>query len=129
MAIVKLYERTDEEVPFEKWFRSLHENAAAKVTAAIRRMELGNFGDHKSVGNGVWERKIDYGKGFRLYYAKDGEELIVLLCGGTKSRQQKDIEQAKSFWADYRKRKKEDEGTSQKNVPTARSKKSKRRKT
>ena len=105
MAKVTQYETESGRVPIAEWFDSLGAKAAAKVTSATTRMELGNFGDHKSVGGGVWERRLDFEKGYRIYYAKDGEDLVLLLCGGTKSRQQADIDKAKQYWKDYKQRK------------------------
>jgi putative addiction module killer protein len=70
-------------------------------------MEAGNFGDHKSVGGGVWERRINFQQGYRVYFAKDGDELVILFCGGTKTRQQSDIAKAKEYWSDYKKRKRQ----------------------
>ena len=105
MAKVTQYETESGKVPFAEWFDSLGAKAAAKVTSATTRMELGNFGDHKSVGGGVWERRINFGKGYRIYYAKDGESLVLLFCGGTKSRQPADIDEAKQYWMDYKHRK------------------------
>jgi putative addiction module killer protein len=105
MAKVTQYETESGKVPFAEWFDSLGAKAAAKVTSATTRMELGNFGDHKSVGGGVWERRINFGKGYRIYYAEDGEDLILLFCGGTKSKQQSDIDEAKQYWKDYKNRK------------------------
>ena len=70
-------------------------------------MEVGNFGDRKSVGGGVWERRINFVKGYRVYFAKDGDELIILFWGGSKTRQQSDIEKAKGYWSEYKKRKKQ----------------------
>jgi len=70
-------------------------------------MELGKFGDVKSVGQGVSERRIDFGPGFRIYFGQEGRKLVVLLVGGTKKRQQRDVEQAKAYWTDYKRRKKE----------------------
>jgi len=107
MARTTQYATSDGKVPFDRWFSSLGAKAAAKVTAAIAQMELGNFGDHKSVGGGVWERRINFEKGYRIYFAKDGEEIVLLLCGGTKSRQQSDIDAAKEYWQDYKKRKRQ----------------------
>ncbi|MFK0571410.1 type II toxin-antitoxin system RelE/ParE family toxin [Endozoicomonas sp.] len=73
---------------------------------SVNKMQTGNFGDHKSVGEGVMEYRIDYGPGYRLYYALDGDELIILFCGGDKSSQPADIRQAKGFWNDYHQRRK-----------------------
>ncbi|MXX87799.1 MAG: type II toxin-antitoxin system RelE/ParE family toxin [Boseongicola sp. SB0677_bin_26] len=77
-----------------------------KVTTAIARIGSGNLGDVKPVGHGVSERRITFGPGYRLYFGQDGQKLVVLLTGGVKKRQSKDIEQAQECWADYKKRKK-----------------------
>lgn len=105
MPNIKQYELEGGAVPFKKWFDSLGFKAALKVRTAMAQMEVGNFGDHKSVGGGVWERRINFEKGYRIYFAKDGDELVVLFWGGTKSRQQKDIEKAKGYWSEYKARK------------------------
>lgn len=102
------YERPDGSVPFQDWLDSLHAVAALKVRTAVARMQLGNFGDHEPVGTGVWERKLDFEKGYRIYYGLDGTEIVLLLYGGTKSRQQSDIEFAKLLWSEYKIRKKQD---------------------
>ena len=75
-----------------------------RVLTRLNRLVAGNAGDTKSVGDGVMELRIDYGPGYRVYYAKVGRQLVLLLTGGTKKRQQADIEQAKAFLVDYRKR-------------------------
>jgi putative addiction module killer protein len=72
--------------PYEEWFIDLHAPAAAKVTAAVARMEQGNFSDVKGVGPGVFEYRLDFGPGYRIYFGKDGEQILVLLGGGTKKR-------------------------------------------
>lgn len=106
MPNVTQYETESGDVPFKKWFDSLGAKAALKVRTAVAQMEAGNFGDHKSVGSGVWERRINFEKGYRVYYGKDGEELVVLFWGGTKTRQQSDIDKAKQYWSEYKRRKK-----------------------
>ena len=106
MAKVTQYETKDGVIPFKAWFDSLPTKVAPKVTAAIAQMEAGNFGDHNSVGGGVWERRIHFEKGYRIYFGKDGVALVVLLCGGTKARQQNDIDFAKQLWTEYKARKK-----------------------
>ena len=79
---------------FEDWLRGLRDlRAAMKITARIRRVELGNFGDNKSVGSGVSELRIDVGKGYRVYYTVHNNT-VLLLCGGDKSSQTKDIRRA-----------------------------------
>jgi len=91
---------------FAIWHEKLSAQAAAKITVALYRMEQGNLSNTKSVGAGVVEYKIDYGPGYRIYFGNDGEKLIVLLGGGTKKRQGKDIDDAKARWKEYKKRKK-----------------------
>ena len=91
--------------PFSAWFDRLDPRAAAKVKKAIDRMEEGNFGDVKPVGGGVSETRIAYGPGYRIYFGRDGQTLVVLLGGGTKARQSRDIMNAQSAWADYKQRK------------------------
>lgn len=82
--------------------------AAAKVTTALRRLELGNFSNVKGVGGGVFEYRIDFGPGYRVYFGKDGDAVVILLGGGTKKRQDRDITTAHDRWADYKKHKTEE---------------------
>ena len=105
MARITQYETEEGDIPFERWFSSLGTKAALKVRSAVAQMEFGNLGDHKSVRGGVWERRLHFEKGYRIYFAMDGEELIILFCGGTKTRQQADIRKAKEYWSQYKKRK------------------------
>jgi len=93
---------------FAKWLEALDSIAAAKVTIALTRMEQGNFSKAKGVGSGVHEYKIDFGPGYRIYFGKEGDLLVILLGGGTKARQQKDIAAAQTSWADYKRRKKQE---------------------
>lgn len=79
--------------------------AAAKVASALARMEAGNLSDIKGVGGGVLERRIHFGPGYRIYFGRDGDRLVILLGGGSKRRQKRDIEEAKVRWRDYRSRK------------------------
>lgn len=99
------YETEEGSCPFADWFDGLDVQAALKVRTALARMEAGNSGDVKPVGEGVSERRIDFGPGYRVYFAQDGQQLVVLLVGGTKKRQQRDIDRAKELWADYKARK------------------------
>jgi putative addiction module killer protein len=78
---------------------------AAKVATALTRLSLGNMSNVKGVGSGVFELRIDFGSGYRVYFAKDGEQLVILLGGGTKQRQQRDISAAIAKWEDYKRRK------------------------
>ena len=95
--------------PFAVWFESLDETAAAKVTMAIARLGQGNFSNVKGVGSGVLEYRVDFGPGYRIYFGKDGDCLLILLGGGSKKRQSTDISLAIVRWHDYKKRKKEGE--------------------
>ena len=90
--------------PFEEWFSGLDAQAAAKVTRALVRLEQGNLSNAKGVGAGVLEYRIDWGPGYRVYFGRDGDVLVILLTGGTKKRQQRDIEAAHELWANYKKR-------------------------
>lgn len=80
---------------YERWFAALRDRAArARIDVRIRRLSLGNFGDARFVANGVWELRVNCGPGYRIYYVRDGDALILLLCGGDKSSQQRDIRRA-----------------------------------
>jgi putative addiction module killer protein len=106
MVEIVQYETAEGNCPFADWFDGLDARAAAKVRTAIARIETGNFGDVKPVGEGVSERRIDFGPGYRLYFGQDVPRLVILLAGGTKKRQQRDIDQARVYWRDYKQRKK-----------------------
>jgi putative addiction module killer protein len=94
--------------PFAQWLDSLEATAAAKVTIALARLGQGNFSQVKGVGAGVFEYKIDFGPGYRIYFGKDGERLVILIGGGTKKRQQNDIAAAQGCWAAYKRRKRQE---------------------
>lgn len=93
--------------PYAEWFNDLDVTAAAKVATAVIRMSQGNFSNVKSVGSGVYEYRIDFGPGYRIYFGKDGERTVILLAGGTKKRQAEDIRLAIERWRDYKRRKRE----------------------
>ena len=101
------YEYLDENgrSPYDEWLSSLRDaRAKAKVISGVDRMEMGNLGDSEPVGEGVSELRIHYGPGYRVYYARDGQTIFLLLCGGDKSTQKKGIKRAKRLWADHKKR-------------------------
>ncbi|WP_317889714.1 type II toxin-antitoxin system RelE/ParE family toxin [Spongiibacter pelagi] len=102
------YKAQDGSAPFRDWLIDLKDaRARVKVTKAVTQMEAGNFGDHKPItdGNGLQERRIDYGPGYRIYYITDGDELIILFAGSDKSDQQVAIDAAKEYLTDYKSRK------------------------
>lgn len=91
--------------PFNEWLTSLRDiKTRAKIRVRLDRASLGNFGDCHGVGEGVQELRIDYGPGYRIYFGQKGKSIVLLLCGGDKSTQTKDIETAKRFWNEYRRR-------------------------
>ena len=91
--------------PFTRWFEELNAEAAARVTTALYRLGQGNFSNVEGVGGGVFEYRIDFGPGYRIYFGKDGETLVVLLGGSTKKRQQRAIQAAHESWSEYKRRK------------------------
>lgn len=94
------YQHDDGSVPFDSWFNKLKDKRAkAKILIRLKRIELSNFGDCKS--QGVYELRIPEGQAYRVYYGLKGSELVLLLCGGNKSTQQKDIKLAKQYWSNY----------------------------
>ncbi len=103
------YERKDGNSPFGKWFDGLDVQAALRIDAVVARMKQGNFSNVKSVGQGVSEYRVNIGPGYRVYFGRDGDKLVVLLGGGTKKSQSRDIEKAKGLWMEYKSRKKEGE--------------------
>ena len=105
MVEIREYIRPDGRNLFGEWFERLNAEAARKVTTALYRLGLGNFSNAKGVGGGVFECRIDFGPGYRVYFGKDGEEVVILLHGGTKQRQEDDIELAKACWAEYKREK------------------------
>jgi putative addiction module killer protein len=123
---VQEYLREDGSSPYQQWFNSLDVIAAAKVTVAKSRLELGNTSSVKWFG-GIGEYRINWGPGYRIYLAQDGKQLIVLFGGGTKKDQQSDIGQAIELYQEYKKRKKKaSEATAQKEIEKKKRKKRKR---
>lgn len=86
--------------PFSEWLNKLDRSVKARVMTRIDRIRRGNFGDTKSVGEGVFELRIAFGPGYRVYYARQGQEIVILLCGGDKGSQPRDIARAKELWRD-----------------------------
>ncbi len=91
---------------FERWYDKLEDTTRARVTVALDRLTRGSSAA-KGVGSGVLELRLDFGPGYRIYFGKDGDALIILLAGGAKKRQQADIEAAQRLWQEYKLRKRE----------------------
>ena len=105
MIEIREYLDAEGRSPYARWFNRLNAYAAAKVATALVRMEQGNLSNAKGVGADVFESRIDFGPGYRVYFGKDGDALIILLGGGTKKHQQQDIETARDLWREYKRRK------------------------
>ncbi len=107
---VEYYETADGKQPFRDWFNSLRDRRAqAKIQIRIDRVSLGNLGYCRSVGQGVMKLKVDYGSGYRVYFGQFGDKLVILLSGGDKSSQNRDIRASHEYWRDYRRRHGQDE--------------------
>jgi putative addiction module killer protein len=100
MLTVREYLTHNGRGPFREWLDGLDVAVRARVQARVFRFETVNLGDHEIVG-GVWEARLDFGPGYRPYFGKDGRSLILLLSGGSKGSQSKDIARAQDFWRDY----------------------------
>jgi putative addiction module killer protein len=101
---VRLFLTVSGASPFEEWFDDLADvRAQQRILARIARLRLGNPGDWKALGGGVCELRIDYGPGYRLYFGELGKQIVILLAGGTKATQARDIKRAKDYWHDYAK--------------------------
>jgi putative addiction module killer protein len=107
MPAVRVLEYLDSQgrSPWAAWFNGLNAQAAAKVSTGLYRLAEGNFSNVKGVGGGVFERKIDFGPGYRIYFGKDGDAVVILVGGSTKQRQRDAIAAARERWNDYRRRK------------------------
>ena len=102
---LRRYQTADGHVPYSEWLRDLDDSTVGRVVACVARMKSGNFGKSEPVGQGVSELKLDFGPGYRVYYIRDGQTVVILLCGGDKGSQRADIRQAQEFALDYRRRK------------------------
>ncbi len=99
------YRTEDGKEPFREWLKALRDKVtAARVQSRLERVKLGNFGDTKPVGSGVSDLRFTFGSGFRVYFGQDGDQIVVLLIGGDKSTQEKDLQLAHSYWANYTRR-------------------------
>ncbi|EAZ90138.1 type II toxin-antitoxin system RelE/ParE family toxin [Crocosphaera chwakensis] len=100
---IKKYVTETNLCPFDNWFEQLDMQTQVRIDVRLDRVRLGNFGDAKSVGEGVYELRLFFGSGYRIYYGIIGKKIILLLTGGGKKTQNKDIKKAKKFWNAYQK--------------------------
>jgi putative addiction module killer protein len=99
------YQGEDGDEPFTDWLASLRDKAAqSRVRIRLRRLETDNFGDCTAVGEGVTELRVHVGPGYRVYFGRHGKTVVILLCGGDKGTQVRDIKRAKALWADWKQR-------------------------
>ena len=102
---IELYRTQSGREPFTEWFNSIRDTRAhSRIDARLISLESGNFGDYSSVGGGVFELRIHVGKGYRVYFSVADNIVVLLLCGGDKSSQQRDIKRVKTYWRDYKER-------------------------
>lgn len=100
---IEIYKTAKGKRPFSEWFEEQEEKMRFRIEVRLKRVEKGLFGDHHGEGSGVWALIFDDGPGYRVYYALTGDQKVVLLLsGGGKKRQNKDIQQAISYWEDYK---------------------------
>ena len=98
---VRQYITPDGHRPYGEWLDTLPLQAQVRITARVARFEAGNLGDHKQVGGGVWEATLPFGPGYRLYFGKHRRQVLLLLLGGTKASQARDIRRAQQYWRDF----------------------------
>jgi putative addiction module killer protein len=108
MIEVRDYIDSKGRVPYRDWLVTLDAATRVRVVTSTLRMERGNFSAAKGVGSGVYELRLDHGPGYRVYFGKDGERLVILLGGGSKKKQQSDIAAAQALWAEYKRLKREE---------------------
>jgi len=99
--VVREYETAEGKVPFRDWLATLDRATRARIQARVARFETGNVGDHRSVGGGVQEARVMFGPGHRIYFGQEGTRLVLLLMGGSKGTQARDIRRAQQYWRDY----------------------------
>jgi len=99
---IREYVTSQGHAPFGVWLLSLKDlKTRARIRVRLDRLSLGLLGDCKSLGQGLQELRVDFGPGYRIYFGQDGSQLVILLCGGDKSTQKRDIEKARAYWKDY----------------------------
>lgn len=100
-----IYEEASGGEPFIEWLTGLDRSVRARILTRLDRVEQGNFGDHKQISEGLYELRLHSGAGYRVYFGRDEDSVILLLSGGSKTSQRKDIKRAQQFWSEYKRRK------------------------
>lgn len=101
--IVEIYQNENGREPFTQWLYSIRDiRTRARIDNRLERLRVGNFGDFRSLGGGLFEMRLHFGSGYRIYYGRMGDEIVVLLAGGDKSSQARDIQKARQSWSDYK---------------------------
>ena len=101
--VIQIYRVPNGRQPFMEWLRSIRDQKTQRqIRARLAQFEDGNFGDYKSVGQGVFELRLHFAAGYRIYFGQVGRTIVLLLCGGDKSSQTRDIERAKKYWLQYK---------------------------
>jgi putative addiction module killer protein len=108
-----VYETEKGDLPFNDWLDDLDKTIRVRILARLERVKQGNYGDYKKIGQGVLELRYFFGAGYRVYFAEDGDTIVILLHGGDKSSQVKDIDKAQEYWKDYQRAKKTEGGKNQ----------------
>ena len=100
---IRLYKTPGGKEPFAQWLKKIKDPITyARILRRIDRLELGNYGDYKSLGDGIYELRLAFGSGYRVYFAEEGDVTILLLVGGDKSSQSKDIKKAREYWQEFK---------------------------
>ena len=100
---LQIYRDSKDRAPYSKWLRSIKDRTTrARIQSGVGRLRSGNFSKCKSVKGGVFELRLHFGPGYRVYFGEVGDTIVLLLCGGDKSSQARDIEQAKAYWQEYK---------------------------
>ena len=100
---IRVYRSPNGNEPFSEWLESIRDQRTRrKILARLEQLKFGNLGDHKLIGESVFELRIHFGAGYQIYFGQGGNTIILLLCGGDKSSQTRDIERAKTYWLEYK---------------------------
>ena len=99
---ILIFSTANKKEPFLNWLNKFNRDIKKRIITRLNRLILGNLGDYKAIDNNIFELKLSFNGGYRIYFGKDGNKLIILLCGGDKKTQKQDIKKAKKYWSEYR---------------------------